>query len=45
MPWGVELSKVLARRSIPELESEREPELRHDSSINALIRGYRELRR
>jgi glucose-6-phosphate isomerase len=26
---------------IPELESEAEPELRHDSSTNALIRRYR----
>ena len=45
MPWGVELGKVLAKRIIPELESEREPELRHDSSTTALIRRYRELRR
>jgi glucose-6-phosphate isomerase len=43
--WGVELGKVLAKRIIPELESEREPELRHDASTNALIRRYRELRR
>jgi glucose-6-phosphate isomerase len=43
--WGVELGKVLAKRIIPELESEREPELRHDASTNALIRRYRALRR
>jgi len=42
--WGVELGKVLAQRIIPELESEREPVLAHDSSTNALIRRYRELR-
>jgi len=39
--WGVELGKVLATAIIPELESEAEPELRHDSSTNALIRRYR----
>ena len=39
--WGVELGKVLAKAIIPELESEAEPELRHDSSTNALIRRYR----
>jgi len=39
--WGVELGKVLAQRIAPELESEREPELGHDSSTNALIRRYR----
>jgi glucose-6-phosphate isomerase len=39
--WGVELGKVLAQRIIPELESETEPELKHDSSTNALIRRYR----
>jgi glucose-6-phosphate isomerase len=43
--WGVELGKVLAKRIIPELESETEPDLRHDSSTNALIRRYRGLRR
>jgi glucose-6-phosphate isomerase len=42
--WGVELGKVLAKRIIPELESEQEPELKHDSSTNALIRRYRGLR-
>jgi glucose-6-phosphate isomerase len=39
--WGVELGKVLAVAIIPELESEAEPELAHDSSTNALIRRYR----
>src|SRR5450755_524118 len=42
--WGVELGKVLAKQIIPELESEREPELAHDSSTNALIRRYRALK-
>jgi glucose-6-phosphate isomerase len=42
--WGVELGKVLAQRIVPELESEQEPELRHDSSTNHLIRRYRNLR-
>ncbi len=39
--WGVELGKVLAGRTIPELESAAEPALAHDSSTNALIRRYR----
>ncbi len=42
--WGVELGKVLAVRIIPELESDDEPSLQHDSSTNALIRRYREMR-
>jgi glucose-6-phosphate isomerase len=42
--WGVELGKVLANRIAPELESGAAPELRHDSSTNALIRRYRQLR-
>jgi glucose-6-phosphate isomerase len=42
--WGVELGKALARRIIPELKSHAEPDLRHDSSTNALIRRYRALR-
>ncbi len=42
--WGVELGKVLAKQIIPELESESEPELSHDSSTNALIRRYRAMR-
>jgi glucose-6-phosphate isomerase len=43
--WGVELGKVLAVAIIPELESDSEPQLRHDSSTNALIRRYRSQRR
>jgi glucose-6-phosphate isomerase len=39
--WGVELGKVLAQRIIPELESNSEPVLNHDSSTNNLIRYYR----
>ena len=42
--WGVELGKVLAQRIIPELESETEPRLGHDSSTNNLIRRYRKLK-
>jgi glucose-6-phosphate isomerase len=42
--WGVELGKVLAQRIIPELESEAEPTLGHDTSTNGLIRRYRRLR-
>jgi glucose-6-phosphate isomerase len=42
--WGVELGKVLAVQIIPELTSDTEPELRHDSSTNALIRRYRGLK-
>jgi glucose-6-phosphate isomerase len=43
--WGVELGKVLAKAIIPELESSAEPQLRHDSSTNALIRRYRAQKR
>ena len=43
--WGVELGKVLAQRIIPELESKTEPEPRHDTSTNNLIRRYRKQRR
>jgi glucose-6-phosphate isomerase len=42
--WGVELGKALAKAIIPELESESEPQLEHDSSTNALIRRYREMK-
>ena len=38
--WGVELGKALAQRIIPELEASSEPELKHDSSTNNLIRRY-----
>ncbi|MGA2534745.1 MAG: glucose-6-phosphate isomerase [Terracidiphilus sp.] len=42
--WGVELGKVLAQRIIPELESQTEPALKHDSSTNNLIGRYRKLK-
>lgn len=42
--WGVELGKALAERTIPELESPQELPLQHDSSTNALIRRYRQLK-
>ena len=42
--WGVELGKVLAERTIGELESTVEPQLAHDSSTNTLIQRYRRLR-
>ena len=42
--WGVELGKALAQRIIPELESAAEPDLRHDSSTNNLIRRYRRMK-
>jgi glucose-6-phosphate isomerase len=42
--WGVELGKALAKRIVPELESDAEPALHHDSSTNKLIRRYRTMR-
>ncbi|GGL99562.1 glucose-6-phosphate isomerase [Deinococcus aerophilus] len=42
--WGVELGKVLAGRIVPELGTGPEPQLKHDSSTNTLIRRYRERR-
>jgi glucose-6-phosphate isomerase len=39
--WGVELGKVLASRIVPELEATSDPDLKHDSSTNALIKRYR----
>jgi glucose-6-phosphate isomerase len=42
--WGVELGKALAQRIIPELESQTEPALSHDSSTNNLIQLYRKLK-
>jgi len=42
--WGVELGKALAQRIVPELESDAEPALAHDSSTNALIRRCRRMR-
>jgi glucose-6-phosphate isomerase len=41
--WGVELGKALAGRIVPELGSG-EAALGHDSSTNALIRRYRNMR-
>jgi glucose-6-phosphate isomerase len=43
--WGVELGKVLAQRIIPEIESKTEPNLKHDSSTNALIEHYRSIQK
>ena len=42
--WGVELGKQLAKTTIAELSAKDEPKLAHDSSTNALIRRYRQLR-
>ena len=42
--WGVQLGKVLAQRIIPELESQSDPVLGHDSSTNNLISYYRKLK-
>jgi glucose-6-phosphate isomerase len=42
--WGVELGKVLATRIIPELVGAADPVLAHDSSTNALITRYRNLK-
>jgi glucose-6-phosphate isomerase len=42
--WGVELGKALAQRIIPELRSQTESALGHDSSTNNLIHRYRGLR-
>ena len=39
--WGVELGKALASKIVPELESATAPDLKHDSSTNALITRYR----
>jgi glucose-6-phosphate isomerase len=43
--WGVELGKVLAKRIVPELRADADPDLGHDGSTNSLIRLYRERRR
>src|SRR3546814_17403545 len=40
--WGVELGKVLAKRTASELSAGDPGELRQDSSTNELIRRYRE---
>ncbi|MBU4201139.1 MAG: glucose-6-phosphate isomerase [Verrucomicrobia bacterium] len=42
--WGVQLGKELAGRILPELTAVAEPELKHDSSTNALIRMFRRYR-
>jgi glucose-6-phosphate isomerase len=42
--WGVELGKALAQKIVPELTSTEGPKLGHDSSTNALIKRYREMR-
>jgi glucose-6-phosphate isomerase len=42
--WGVELGKALAQQIAPQLSSPAEPQPRHDSSTNALIRRYRAMR-
>jgi glucose-6-phosphate isomerase len=42
--WGVELGKVLAQEIVPQLTSEDDPVLAHDTSTNALIRQYRRLK-
>ena len=43
--WGVELGKALAQKIIPELEDKDQPELDHDSSTNALINRYRQMKK
>ena len=40
--WGVELGKVLAKRILPELQSEDQPDLKHDGSTNRQVRWFRE---
>ncbi len=42
--WGVELGKQLAKTTVAELTAPNLPTLGHDSSTNALIRRYRQLR-
>ncbi len=42
--WGVELGKVLAKKILPELTDDGDPELKHDSSTNELIRRFRAMR-
>jgi glucose-6-phosphate isomerase len=43
--WGVELGKQLSVKIIPELSSEQDPKLDHDSSTNTLITRYRSLKK
>jgi glucose-6-phosphate isomerase len=42
--WGVELGKQLAKTTVAELGARDVPTLAHDSSTNALIRRYRQMR-
>lgn len=42
--WGVELGKALAQQIVPELDLGTDPQLKHDSSTNSLIRRYRQLK-
>ena len=42
--WGVELGKVLAQRIVPELASNHNVQLGHDSSTNVLIERYKRLK-
>jgi glucose-6-phosphate isomerase len=39
--WGVELGKLLATDILSELQTDKPPDLRHDTSTNQLIRRYR----
>ncbi len=41
--WGVELGKVLAKKILPELNSDSKQELKHDSSTNGLIELFKKL--
>lgn len=43
--WGVQLGKQLAGKILPELRTEGEIDLGHDSSTNNLINAYRRARR
>lgn len=43
--WGVELGKVLAKRTAAELAADDTTPTAHDSSTNALIQHYRQLRK
>jgi glucose-6-phosphate isomerase len=42
--WGVELGKALANKILPELDDKNDAPLNHDSSTNALIKRFKELR-
>jgi glucose-6-phosphate isomerase len=43
--WGVELGKAMATQTVADLSAPERSELAHDSSTNALIRRYRQLRK